>query len=385
LTLAAQTDDLQLQCLATDLVLTITSSFVWSVDDFLESGSIRLFMNFLSHPDREIRYAGFLILAHFHRTLKGCRLSIEEHAFSKLCIIFNCLNEEVFEEIEILQAISKAFRFISVFVDVLPDGITNKLIQLYSEALKARPGYFLSDALIVMDNLVRKRPNKCINEIADSEILHIFLCLMQKKSKTSKDLFGILRFFCLILQVRDDNVRKKIVSHFNCCLFLNLLVESKDSEICRMATKVLQNISCLQMEFDWIFDKAVCNTLIGVMENGSYSDKVCVYELIFSAMAWGSIGVIRRIFETKLPFLALDGVGCDQSYQATVNCMFAMDRAIGMVLRMGMEDYCVFDQFCEECARVLLRMMDCVGTDMARIVYAVLERRFPEVCYVEAN
>jgi hypothetical protein len=379
--LARQTDDLRYQYLAVHLILVVISAFPWSIDDFLESRAIQLFMNLLSHPNWEIQRIAFRILAHFHSTIKGCQLSVQERVFSELATIFRCLIEEPTdrtEALEILSSISKAFRFLSRFSDILPDEVPRKILFLYSEALEARPWHVLNEALLVTDILVRKSPDKHVTDFLDSGMLHVLLDLVERSG--SKDLLAILCILCLILHVSELNSRERILAQLDPCFFLHLFIRSTDSEVARVVVKILQNISCLKKTFEWIFNKNVFWKLRNIMENGSYNDKICICELVFSAMAWGSVSVIRAILGTQLPFLALDGVGSDQPSQSIMNCMYAIDRAIGVIMKMGMEDYGLFNEFCEQCTGVLLRLADC-GGEVGEMVNAVLERRFPEVYY----
>jgi hypothetical protein len=386
--LAAQKDDLDYQYLALNLILAIVYEFDWAIDELIERASIPLLLSVISHPHWEMQRLGFLILACINRTEKGRRLSIETQVFPEMCNIFRALNREGGESpevLEILAAISQSFQFMSPFLSTFPSSVTARILNIYFETFELRSSTFLADALVFMEFLIRNGADNAIREIYSSGILRPLFRFSEDTD--SSRVLSIFRLFLLILCAKDLDLQARVLSEFNTNVFKNLIINTAMSsnrhrrEVFKMSVRILQNISCLTKDFSWIFDEIIYRKLSETMDNSTYDEKVCLSQLLFSCLAWGSVSVVRQMFSTKFPFLALEAVGSDQPCQFVVNCLFAIDRAINCVLKMGIRDYQLFDEFRDKCGVVLEGMLNHESERVSHLAEALLERQFPEVYY----
>jgi hypothetical protein len=150
-------------------------------------------------------------------------------------------------------------------------------------------------------------------------------------------------------------------------------------EVCRLSLRVLQNISCLTGDFSWIFEPSVFGKFIAISENGAFSDKVCLSQLIFSAMARGSAGLVRALFESKMASIALEEFASEQCPQSVLNGLCGMERGMDVIMEMGMENYESFDEFCSQCSEILVYVADSAIGRARLMAEAILARHFPDV------
>ena len=380
LQLGAQKDDVETSCLAANLLMNLILNSNYAIDEALSDGAFEFFRQLLIHPFSNVQVIGFWIVAHINRTEQGAKLCYSRDILSLMCQRFHELLDDLSEvhRLEILKAISQAFRYFGDFIQKFPKSARMSIFSCYADALD-RDLTFAPDALQFCWSVVTKLRDEGIIAIFDS-FLMTKLAKITETTETELIVY-LCEVICRMFYVKNTEVRNGLVHQIDLNSFLRIFVESRDSRLLKWSVRVLINISSVSKCFDWFFTEAVQQKIATVFDSGSFPEKTSVVSVVFMVMGLGTHFDIQRLFETDLPISALSLLqSCPTSDRITG--LRAVHNALEQITRFGLRSDEKFQEFQDQLVSVLKQdVSDDTDRDVQRLAECLLETNFPDTFY----
>jgi hypothetical protein len=372
---AAQCDNVGNQTFAIFGLSHLLAKCDFAISRAISHNSISFVHKLLSHPDDDIQFCAFWIIASLHRTSAGCRICFRNNIFGFLVETFA---DRLYEP-HVIVPISKAFLNISGHASwIQQTSVSARILSCYFTGLwqPAMRRRLVEDSVVFATQVVKQLGDVGIELIVQSHFLLGIASVLKERNVPSLHL--VVDLVLTLCQTKRRSLYEQVLSFLDCRFFRKMLLEPGSDYV--LWEKLCQTVACLRGDYRWICEEETVRRMLVIFENGVFPEKLATSQLVFLVMSTASVDDVRAVFDSGLAINIIPVIESSPPVELKRG-LKAVANGLQMINRFGMANYDRFNEFQDELVIVLKEILNHSDHQVVELAEAILKQNYPEVYY----
>lgn len=385
LVVASNDQDICLQYDAIIVIVILTNISSISIDEFIDSFGMDLFVALSNDQRPNVRLNGYQILKHCLNTPKGLDAFLSKDIIDKLINSFDAFLEHP-EPSDIIQAIVftiadifhnylwNSFTCKSIDSDKIPKNVPKMILNVFIHALKVGYDAFYQIAVSSAALIVQFMNDDGNLMILKKDFLGE-VCF-ELNSTSNEKLIPILELLMMIFSQKNKNIKILLFEKIPQKLLIKqFLCAEIDSKVYFLLMNTISNCFLCGLDDEWLIESRSIEKFRKVYEVGNYLSKEATTRCLMIAVYITSLNTCEALFDSDLLIPAIQFIKSISDDNTIIKMLQIMNRMLEKIYRNQL-DFGLDLQ--EAIFNVLQDLLDIENDKIAHLSQEILKNYFSD-------